>query len=106
MIQLPFNPLSRSIALIVVGILRYDVPARAVAGGTSRLRRRTRRGRRSAPSLPSGSRSLSTFDIELLRHGPRRGADVLLQSQLHNGSLRSLPSSNAHPRPIRWGGTG
>src|SRR5260370_38008211 len=28
---------------------------------------------------------------------------VLLQSQLYKGSHRSVPSSNARPRPIGWG---
>src|SRR6266849_11209101 len=28
---------------------------------------------------------------------------MLLPLQLYNGSHRSLPSSNAHPRPIGWG---
>ncbi len=41
---------TRTMNLLLVGTSRFDVPARASAGGTGR--RSTRRGRRSAPSLP------------------------------------------------------
>src|SRR5712692_10505444 len=34
---------------------------------------------------------------------PISDASALLQPQPHNASHRSLPSSNAHPRPIGWG---